>query len=414
MVLTDALQVSGALLLLLALGFFFGFFAILKLKSLLAYNFFVNSIALPSLVFAVLAPFSLTSRAVPVMLTVLGATISTLLILTMARFLFRLSTATFATSIVSTLFGSNAVVGRPLLQALYPDEPEFFNEFILYTLAPVLLLAIPIGIFLFELQRLKHPIRAKEPPIAPPILLHREIQTISRPASPAAASSSRRPSRRGSREHLIVEVDEIIAASADEAAHLSSPGETLPLAQPAEDVPQDEQEEPQMTKADAFRRSLLRTVTSPILLATVLAFIWALLELPLPLVLFFFFSSLGAVATPLGLFTVGLSLGLFDWTAQKLRYRRIITYVFLRMVMFPLLHLPFAVLFQLSGPETRVVLFFSATPSSTGAYTLARHYASDAEDTSLDVAPALAIQTVIVFPLIYAYVVILDAFNWFN
>ncbi|KAL0226921.1 hypothetical protein P9112_014245 [Eukaryota sp. TZLM1-RC] len=401
-----ALEIAGALLLILSLGFILGFLHILKLKAMIALNFFVNMIGLPALVFISLAPSDITGRAIPVILTVISATLVMLILFTIIHFtVHRFTSAGFAAIALTTTFGSNAVLGRPLVQALFPDDPPFFNEFVVYTLLPGLVFVIPLAIFLFELNNIDivprgPPVRAS--PSDSPHHSNKEIQT-DQVGSQSVGGTTTAPHK----EHLLPEVDEAMEIQEEEYYPIHhvhvSPGH--PVEAP-DGVPEHGGKE-------AVKKASLKTALSPLFLASVIAFPIALLNITLPLTITFFFSSLAATATPVGLFVVGLSLGLFDWLGRRIGYISVLAYVLGKQVLFPLLTLPFALLFGLSGPETRVVLIYSASPASTAAFTLARFYSNKEEDHSVEVAPAMAIQMLLIFLFIWIYIILLDAFNWF-
>ncbi|KAL0226922.1 hypothetical protein P9112_014246 [Eukaryota sp. TZLM1-RC] len=401
-----ALEIAGALLLMLSLGFILGFFHILKLKAMIALNFFVNMIGLPALVFILLAPTDITARAIPVMLTVTMATIVVMLIFVFVNLIiYRFTPASFAALALTTTFGANVVLGVPLVQVLYPDDPPFFNEYAIYTILPGLVFVVPLSIFLFEYGKNMRHVNPK-PNLALPAnswnYSTKEVQTEKMERSPSGDTPIA-----PHKEHLLPEVDEAMEIQEEEYypihhVHIS-PGHSV----------EEPDVVPEHGGKEAVKKASLKTALSPLFLASVIAFPIALLNITLPLTITFFFTSLGATATPVGLFVVGLSLGLFDWLGRRIGYISVLAYVLGKQVLFPLLTLPFALLFGLSGPETRVVLIYSASPASTAAFTLARFYSNKEEDPSVEVAPALAIQSLLIFLFIWIYIIVLDAFNWF-
>ncbi|KAL0236094.1 hypothetical protein GEMRC1_002676 [Eukaryota sp. GEM-RC1] len=394
-----ALEVVGALLIILSIGFLLGYFRILKTKSLISLNFYVNTIALPAIVFVTLAPFTVRTDAIPIFLAVSSAVLVIIIFLFILRFFISITDRTFATLLLSGLFGSNAVVGRPVVSALFPDNQRFANEFVFFTLFPLIILVIPVTIFLFELSQLDQTEPEPQPPPVesvqtspgvPKTVIHRSSQTISLPGTPTHPH----------KEHIIVEVDEVLTSAETDIDE--SPTHIHPT-------------EPRLSKKDAAKKAGLKTITSPLLIAGIIGFFpWALLGIGLPTVLFVVFNSLGLTATPVGLLVVGLALGLFHWREKKINWWLVSVYAFIKLIIFPLLTLPFAVLYGLRPDEARVVLFYTASPSSTAAYTLSRFYSTPLEDTSKDVAPSLALQMLLVFPVVWVYIILLDAFQWFE
>lgn len=121
---------------------------------------------------------------------------------------------------------------------------------------------------------------------------------------------------------------------------------------------------------------------------------------PLPRIAIEFLEILGRAALTLGLLSVGAGLDLDKlWRPRA----SVVTAVFLKLAVMPMITLGLALWFGLGGPALAVVAIASSVPSAPGAYILARQMGGDAPLY----AHILTMQTVfalVTIPVVLAFV----------
>jgi malonate transporter len=113
-------------------------------------------------------------------------------------------------------------------------------------------------------------------------------------------------------------------------------------------------------------------IKSPILVAPVLGFFWALLGLPVPAPLQTYGSILGAAAGPCALFSIGLSLVGLPISEGR---SEIASMVFLKLLVHPIATWCFAVWLLSNQPEIfTICVLMAALPTGANLYVLAQRY----------------------------------------
>ncbi|KAL0216744.1 hypothetical protein P9112_008928 [Eukaryota sp. TZLM1-RC] len=147
------LEVAGSLLIILFLGFLLGYLSYLDSQALSVIVFYVSRVALPASLFFGIAPFAFEERAIPTILTVLFATILVIFLILPICILLRFSLGGIGLAIFSVTSGNVIVLTAPIIEVLFPEDPFYINQFVIYTLYPSLVLMLPLSIFLFSLDQ---------------------------------------------------------------------------------------------------------------------------------------------------------------------------------------------------------------------------------------------------------------------
>ncbi|MBE9043844.1 AEC family transporter [Pleurocapsales cyanobacterium LEGE 10410] len=125
---------------------------------------------------------------------------------------------------------------------------------------------------------------------------------------------------------------------------------------------------------------LLRPIlTNPLLLACALGLSWGFLNLPLPLALSKTLQTLGQIALPLALFSIGVSLATTKVTG-KVTVPIIATSI--KVVVAPIFGLLLANWLGLSNIETAIALLYLACPTAIASYIMAQQLGGDEVLTS--------------------------------
>ena len=117
-------------------------------------------------------------------------------------------------------------------------------------------------------------------------------------------------------------------------------------------------------------RSTLRgIVTNPILLGIAAGLLWSALRLPMPAILHKTVSSLGGIATPLGLMAMGAT---FDIKKAAGRIKPAVTAAFMKLVGFCAIFLPLAVALGFRQQELVAILIMLGSATTVSAFVMAK------------------------------------------
>ena len=122
--------------------------------------------------------------------------------------------------------------------------------------------------------------------------------------------------------------------------------------------------------AGLLRRTLRGIATNPIILGIVAGCAWALLRLPMPAILGKAVSSVGGIATPLGLIALGASFSFrkaFDVGVPSLVSSAI------KLVGLELVFLPCAMTLGYTGQKLVAIMMMLGLPSTVSGYVMARN-----------------------------------------
>ncbi|KAL0238444.1 hypothetical protein GEMRC1_012917 [Eukaryota sp. GEM-RC1] len=279
------LEIAGALLIILCIGFIVGHF-FLSQDSLIAYVFVLNKILLPAALFRSIAPIGFDERSIPVMLTVFLASFSLILLLSPLFFILRFSLSGWGAGLMNITGGNVIVISVPIVESLF-ERNRFTSSFIFYSLFFNLIFILPTTLLLLNL---------------------------------------------------------------DYAQKFSS------------------------TSDSPVKYALIKTALNPIIIAVTLGSVFGILRLPIPTVIMFTVEALGRSVSPVGLFSVGVGLGLHDFKGKNPHFGIAIIYLVGKMILLPLLILPFALVMNLTNTEVRVLVIYMSAPSTIVGYLLCKEY----------------------------------------
>ena len=120
-------------------------------------------------------------------------------------------------------------------------------------------------------------------------------------------------------------------------------------------------------------------ITNPILLGILAGLLWSLLGLPRPAILMKTASSLGALATPLGLMAMGAAFELKKATGC---IRPALIFTFLKLIGFAALILPAAVSFGYREQALVAILVMAGSATTVSCYVMARNMGHEGVLTS--------------------------------
>lgn len=133
---------------------------------------------------------------------------------------------------------------------------------------------------------------------------------------------------------------------------------------------------------------------NPMIVAIVLALPFSLLKIKLPFIITKPLDYLGVLATPLALMLVGASIR-FDALVRNLKY--IINAAVLKVIIQPLIIVPFALIMGFNSEEIATILVLFTTPTALNAYIMAKKLGGDGE-LSAGIIVLTVILTVITIP----------------
>lgn len=119
-----------------------------------------------------------------------------------------------------------------------------------------------------------------------------------------------------------------------------------------------------------MKKTLYGILTNPIIWGIFLGFGWALLKLPMPQMLDTTLNYIGRCASPMGLLAMGASL---DFSALTKKIKPVIGASFLKLIGFPLLFMPLAVLAGFRGQELAAALIMTGSASTVAGYVMAKN-----------------------------------------
>lgn len=140
-----------------------------------------------------------------------------------------------------------------------------------------------------------------------------------------------------------------------------------------------------------LRATVLGVARNPVVMTVFVAFVWHLLDLPVPGPLRRTLELLGAAAPPTALFCLGGSLAGF---AAAGAWRDVAWLSLLKLLVMPLLVWGLSGLVGLSPLETAVAVTTAALPTGANAFLLARRYAMGAEASGATVLVSTLISIV--------------------
>lgn len=131
--------------------------------------------------------------------------------------------------------------------------------------------------------------------------------------------------------------------------------------------------------AKTLKVTLKGIVTNPIILAIVLGLLWSALKIPMPYILGKTVSSVGAVATPLGLMAMGAS---FDFKKAFGKLKPSLVATALKLLGFAAIFLPLAVWMGFRQEELVAILVMLGSATTVSSFVMAKSMGHEGTLTS--------------------------------
>lgn len=134
-------------------------------------------------------------------------------------------------------------------------------------------------------------------------------------------------------------------------------------------------------KVDArlIRDTFFGILKNPIIIGVAVGILYSALKLPMPKILYSTLSSIGAMATPLGLIAMGAS---FELRAAVKAIRPAAAAAFMKLIGFAMIFLPIAVFFGFRGEELATILVMLGSATTVACYVMAKNYGHEGSLTS--------------------------------
>ncbi len=129
-------------------------------------------------------------------------------------------------------------------------------------------------------------------------------------------------------------------------------------------------ESPGKLERRAVTKAFVGIVTNPIIIGISIGLLWSALKIPVPYILDKTVSSVGAVATPMGLIAMGASLDM----KKALSYiRPALSATFMKLIGFASMILPFAVILGFRDAELVAILIMLTSATTVSSYVMAKN-----------------------------------------
>lgn len=121
---------------------------------------------------------------------------------------------------------------------------------------------------------------------------------------------------------------------------------------------------------EVWKKTLKGIVTNPIIIGIVAGLIWSALKIPMPQILNKAVSSIGAVATPMGLMAMGAT---FDFQKAMGKVRPAVTATFMKLVGFVAIFLPLAAYLGFRREELIAILVMLGSATTVSSFVMAKN-----------------------------------------
>ena len=128
-----------------------------------------------------------------------------------------------------------------------------------------------------------------------------------------------------------------------------------------------------------IKKTVKGIVTNPIIIAIVAGLVWSALKIPMPHILEKTVSSVGAVASPMGLMAMGAS---FDLKKAFAKLKPAMTATFIKLVGFVAVFLPIAVNLGFRREELVAILVMLGSATTVSCYVMAKNMGHEGVLTS--------------------------------
>lgn len=139
------------------------------------------------------------------------------------------------------------------------------------------------------------------------------------------------------------------------------------------------QPEGRVFDAAVMKKTVKGIVTNPIIIAIAAGLLWSALHIPMPPVLHKTVSSIGAVATPMGLMAMG---AVFDGAKAFAKIKPALTAMFMKLIGFGALFLPLAVKLGFRESELTAILVMLGSATTVSCFVMAKNMGHEGVLTS--------------------------------
>ncbi len=123
-----------------------------------------------------------------------------------------------------------------------------------------------------------------------------------------------------------------------------------------------------------FKKTILGIITNPIILGILIGMIWSLLKIPQIKIFKEVVSDLGALATPLGLMSMGAT---FEFKKALVDIKPAIVASFIKLFLLVIIFMPIAVLMGFSGEQVVAILVMLGSATTVSSYIMAKNMGHD-------------------------------------
>lgn len=124
------------------------------------------------------------------------------------------------------------------------------------------------------------------------------------------------------------------------------------------------------SRKELMSKTVKGIITNPIILAVVIGFLWSALKIPMPQILGKTVSSLGAIASPMGLMAMGASFSLEKAFAKL---KPALTATFIKLIGLVAIFLPLAIQLGFREEELVAVLVMLGSATTVSCYVMAKN-----------------------------------------
>ena len=121
---------------------------------------------------------------------------------------------------------------------------------------------------------------------------------------------------------------------------------------------------------EVWKKTLKGIMTNPIIIGIVAGLIWSALRIPMPLILNKAVSSIGAVATPMGLMAMGAA---FDFKKAMGKVKHAVTAAFIKLIGFVAIFLPLAAYLGFRREELIAILVMLGSATTVSSFVMAKN-----------------------------------------
>ena len=121
---------------------------------------------------------------------------------------------------------------------------------------------------------------------------------------------------------------------------------------------------------EVWKKTLKGIMTNPIIIGIVAGLIWSALRIPMPLILNKAVSSIGAVATPMGLMAMGAA---FDFKKAMGKVKPAVTAAFIKLIGFVAIFLPLAAYLGFRREELIAILVMLGSATTVSSFVMAKN-----------------------------------------